>query len=805
MVRRGIARPTNELKPTAMAAIGPEEAAAESAHSEAAKPAPSLGSYQESPYYAPERGGNHPAPRVLGQAYVTQEQREARKREVLGGQGSEKSANTGAAGATSAAAGGSAHADYSSQELHEKTVIESAYAAGVKKLAEERGLGVEHQTLGGAGAGTSGSARKEPIVEVIGIEDREKAEKVALKATRDLEKKGQDVLNSKIVVDANKREIYIEQGAGDAQRTQDAERAQRQAELAGAPGALGVAAAGGAVGAGAGALGSRSTHPDAAFDEKNPRDVDPRLFHSQHQEVKRELEQDAQEGRLGEVKPTGSAGGSGVNAGSAAVVGAAGAAGVFAASRGGHSHQTPDAAFNEENPRDVDPRQFHSQHEHVKDELEEYVQEGRLGAIEPESSALGAGAGATGSRDAGPTGGSSGSKQTAGSSGAALGAPDSAFASGAALGAPAAAFQQPSTGTAISSLGSRGATHGAPDAAFDEPNPREVDPTKFHSQHEKVKDELEEYAEEGRLGDVKPQSGSFGYGTAAAAGVAGATAGVAGLGLASQGKSHEQPDATFHLLNPGDVDPRKYHSQHEEVKRELEDQAEEGTLGNVSATNDRSGYREPYPSTSTGSSGAPDPSHYQNVKVIGVKDKERAGDLARQAVAAIQGRPEILENTKELRVDASGAVTDEQGAFLLQLGRGLISEDTQARGGLVTPPVAGSRQSKALASEWPSQTAQPSSNLSNQPNTSSLGSGAYGSAGSAAAGLAFGSLRTPGANTAFGTQESDPFGSGASLRAGTAGHDASTTAAPGAGASSESADAAPDQQALVAMPGALNF
>lgn len=781
-----------------MAAVGPEEAAAESAHSEAARPAPSLGSYQESPYYAPERGGNHPAPRVLGQAYVTQEQREARKREVMGGQGSEKSPITGSAGTSSAGTGSTGNAEYSSQELHEKTVIESAYAAGVKKLAEERGLGVEHQTLAGAGAGSSGSARNEPIVEVIGIEDRDKAQKVALKATRDLEKKGEDVLNSKIVVDANRREIFIEKGAGAAQRTQDAERAQRQAELSGAAGALGGAAGGAAGAAGGGALGSHSSHPDAAFDEKNPRDVNPHQFHSQHQEVKRELEQDAQEGRLGDVKPTGSAGGSGVNAGSAAVVGAAGAAGVYAANHRGHSTQTPDAAFNKENPRDVDPRQFHSQHEHVKDELEEYAQEGRLGAIEPESSALGAGsgAGAPASRAAGPTGGSGGTQQTSGSSGAALGAPDSAFASNAALGAPAAAFQQPSSG----------ATHGAPDAAFDEPNPREVDPRKFHSQHEKVKDELEEYAEEGRLGDVKPQSGSSGYGTAAAAGVAGATAGVAGLGLASQGKSHEQPDATFHLLNPGDVDPRKYHSQHEEVKRELEDQAEEGTLGNVSATNDSSGYREPYPSTSTASSGVPDPSHYQNVKVIGVKDTDKARDLARQAVAAIQGRPEILEKTKELRVDASGAVTDENGAFLLQLGRGLISEDTHARGGLVTPPVAGSQQSKALASEWPTQSAQPSSNLSNQANTSGLGSGAYGSTGSAAAGLAFGSLRTPGANTAFGTQESDTFGSGASLRAGNASHGGtSTTAAPGAGASSGSADAAPDLQALVAMPGALNF
>lgn len=800
-----------------MAAVGPEEAAAETAHSEAAKPAPSLGSYQESPYYAPERGGNHPAPRVLGQAYVTQEQREARKREVLGNQGSEKYANTGSAGAGSAGAssagtGSSGNPEYSSQELHEKTVIESAYAAGVKKLAEERGLGVEHQKLGGAGAGSSSSAGNEPVVEVIGIADRDKAQKVALKATRDLEKKGQDVLNSKIVVDANKREIYIEKGAGDAQRTQEAERAQRQAELSGATGALGGAAAGGAAGAaGAGALGSRSTHPDAAFDENNPRDVDPREFHSQHQEVKRELEQDAQEGRLGDVKPTDSAGGSGVGAGSAAVIGAAGAAGVYAANRGGHSKQTPDAAFNEENPRDVDPRQFHSQHEHVKDELEEYAQEGRLGAIEPESSALGSGAGAgagsgaTGSRAAGPTGGSSGSKQTNSSSGAALGAPDAAFASGAALGAPAAASQQPSTSASQGSRGTGLTTLGAPDAAFDEPNPREVDPRKYHSQHEKVKDELEEYAEEGRLGDVKPQSGSSGYGTAAAAGVAGATAGVAGLGLASQGKSHEQPDATFHLLNPGDVDPRKYHSQHEEVKQELEDQAQEGTLGNVSATHDSSGYREPYPSTSTASSGVPEPSHYQNVKVIGVKDTETARDLAKQAVAAIQGRPEILEKTKELRVDASGAVTDENGAFLLQLGRGLISEDTHAHGGLVTPPVAGSQQSKALASEYPAQSAQPSSNLSNQPNTSGLGSGAYGSAGSAAAGLAFGSLRTPGANTAFGTQESDTLGSGASLRAGLAGHGASTTAAPGAGASSGSADAAPDQQALVAMPGALNF
>lgn len=749
-VRRGNARPQIEPElsgkkdTVAMAAVSPGDAEKTQG---LLKPAPSLGSYQESPYYAPERGGNHPAPRVLGQAYVTQEQREARLRELKeSGELGPNAAGAGAAGGAGAAAGaaastGSTGPGHSGQELHEKTIIESAYAAGVKKLAEERGLGVEHQRSRrshetGASHGSSGashaSADAEPVVEVIGIADREKAQKVALKATRDLERRGENVAGAKIVVDANKRDIYIEHGGADALRTRESEQEEKAKS---APG-----------GVGAGASRSAATGPAASgAGPVSPVPEGP----------------GAGAGIAAAAAPSGPLAGTsrGAHSGTAGAtaVGAAGAAGVYAGSQK-HNAAHPDASFADSNPRDVDPRQFHNQHEEVKEELEEFAQEGRLGAVEPH--------------------------QTSGAS------------------APGTAFAASSHHAGHSHTGHSHTGHSHPDAAFDEANPREVDPRQFHAQHEHVKHELEEFAEEHRLGDVgvdhTPASGTS---RAAAGGVAGATAGVAGLGLAHHAQSPQtsqsHPDATFHQLNPGDVDPRRYHQQHEEVKQELEDLAREGTLGNISATL-ASGYREPYPSTSTGASGdaaghSDVPMYYQNVKVLGVKDHELAKDLARQAANAVQGRNDIVQ-AKELRVDKSGAVTDETGRFLIQLGRshGLISEDrdTTAHGGLVTPPVKDHGVSQGLSSKG----------LSDPSHETYIGSGVPGQ------GFETGraSQTGPSHGTYLGSGvPGQGFDAGASSGSGVSDP---TASALGAGVSPlDSAFAAHDKQSKVAMPGSFDF
>ncbi|KAF3993352.1 hypothetical protein FT663_01942 [Candidozyma haemuli var. vulneris] len=819
-------------------------------------PAPSSGQYQDSPYYAPERGGNHPAPRVSGQAYVSKDQREQHRREVLA------SENAGANAGPTAGADTAADSGYSSKELEEKTLIETAYAAGVKKLAEERGLGPDHPAHQQNAHSDATSSKKdhssEPVVEVIGISDREKAQKVALKATRDLSKQGEDVSNSKIVVDANKREIYIEKDASEAQRTKDAERAQREAEAAkssdstgaaaaagaagsnkephpadfhgqvkqaglvneqnkstapatGAPtgtsfgtgsgsgsgsgsgpgvgaaaGTAGLVGAAGAAGAYAGSKGSKSSNekPDASFSQENPRDVDPRNYHNQHEKVKDELEEFAEEGRLGNIEPQGSA-----FSGSAPAIGAAGAGAAGAAGAAGlaGSSKQPDASFDEPNPREVDPRKYHQKHEQVRDDLEEYAEEGQLGNVEPKSSAPGAGAAAAGLGAAGLAGGAA--------------------------------------------AGSAQSKH--PDASFHDPSPGDVDPKKYHNQHEEVKDELEEFAEEGQLGNVEPQpAGSAG---AAGLGAAGLGAGAAGASTGSQ-----QPDATFHQSNPGDVDPKRYHNEHEKAKDELEGFAQEGNLGNVSGaaagTGGHSGYREPYPSTST--EGGSDPNFYQNVKVIGVKDTETAKDLAKQAVAAVQGRTDLLNGIKELRVDSSGAVTDENGQFLIQLGhpRGSLSEgkDTQPRGGGVTPPVTSGGQNvpsaaaAALAGSAAGYgtTTHKESPLKTQSSTIPQSSGTGTTSGTS-------QLGTLGGNQSYSprdpldTQErhsnvnpsgtsgqdaanlSDRLGNlrtddlNATSR-GLAGQGASTTAAPGVGASSGSATAAPEKQGSVAMPGSFD-
>lgn len=203
--------------------------------------------------------------------------------------------------------------------------------------------------------------------------------------------------------------------------------------------------------------------------------------------------------------------------------------------------------------------------------------------------------------------------------------------------------------------------HGEPDASFNEPA-KEVNPNKFHAEHERVKEKLEDLADHDQLGAVPgphapvvdlsenhQQQRSLDPGHPTAAGLSNAPSaalgGAAGAGLGAAGA------------------------------------AAYGTS------------RSSQPPNSGEAAEAAGPTPFTSVAVLGTNDTEKAKEIARNAVQALQGRSDILKDVQELRVDAhTGAVTDEKGQFLAQLGRGSFSEPSSAThppaqlGGIVTPP-----------------------------------------------------------------------------------------------------------------------
>lgn len=155
--------------------------------------------------------------------------------------------------------------------------------------------------------------------------------------------------------------------------------------------------------------------------------------------------------------------------------------------------------------------------------------------------------------------------------------------------------------------------------------------------------------------------------------------------------SQPKPSASFNSPER-DVDPNDFHRQHEKVKEKLEEYADEGLLGNVPGD----GELEPNITGSTAAGTKPKPTHGENftsVSVVGVEGTEKARSIASGAVSALKGRPDVLSSVNELKVNAqTGAITDEKGQFLAQLGRGhgLVSDSRvppKAVGGAVTPPA----------------------------------------------------------------------------------------------------------------------
>lgn len=489
------------------------------------------------------------------------------------------------------------------------------------------------------GSAAGSQSGKQPVVEVIGIADRAKAEKLAHQTTRDLIGKGEDLLTGKVVINANTKEIYItpldedmsEIGQGGSIKTHESSGGHGS-------GGSGHGKTAAAAGAAAGATGAAA----AAASGKSSRSEKSGPIETSHTHA--------------------GSGSSGTNRGT---------------SEHAHGSQHVDAAFNEP-VKEVDPTKFHSEHQKVRHELEDYAEHGELGNIGE-------------------------SRQSHSSAGEHV------------------------------------------DAAFNTPA-KEPNPAKYHGEHEKVKKELEVYAEHGELGNIGKETdanystldpasprGSSGS-TGRNAGIAGAgIAGLAGAGLAAGGHhdksdargAHEKHsvDAAFNDRS-NQVDPSQYHDQHERVKQQLEGEADKGHLGNVpgehfhSKSSAPTGESRANTSTLAGAEGAagvgaaayamgqhkakelfnirgenPEKSSgdqpFTAVSVLGESDATRARALATEAVSSLQGKMDVM-SAKELKVDArTGAITDQDGQFLAQLGQRRLSQlndPSKPLGGLVSPP-----------------------------------------------------------------------------------------------------------------------
>ena len=113
---------------------------------------------------------------------------------------------------------------------------------------------------------------------MIGIADREEAHKLAQRTTRELLAKGEDLTGSKIIIDANKQEIYKETQTG----------------------ASSVVATTSPAGDKTVGKTSGKTQPDASFFDA-PEEVDGSENHLSHEKVKSTLEHEAEKGTLGNV------------------------------------------------------------------------------------------------------------------------------------------------------------------------------------------------------------------------------------------------------------------------------------------------------------------------------------------------------------------------------------------------------------------------------------------------------------------------------------------------------------------------
>lgn len=508
-----------------------------------------------------------------------------------------------------------------------------------KDTSNAKSLGL----VGSTGAGASGAAathgsqsskpnskstesKARPVIEVIGISDRLEAQKVAQQTTRELVARGEDLLGSKIVINANSHEVYKEPILS-SQTEVPARHEQRGVGSSGAA-AGGLAAGGLAGGAAAKAHDSLSrtathSHPDASFNEP-VHEVDGRKYHKEHQKVMEKLEHEAEEGHLGNIPGEHEASQSYTQheshgARSAAIGGVAGAGAAGAATTAyGASHLKPDASFNSPVP-EVDGSAYHKQHEQVRSELERDAERGTLGNIH-------------GQAFESQHGGDFTSAQT--SSAGHRGIDDTVQ-----YGSTTARTQ--------------------PDASFHD-DPVENDGSWDHAKHEKVKQQLEQQSARGNLGNIPaPEAHLTSRSAAAGVGIGAATLGAAAAAHGAHGRSSSA------FSNSSAEDPLN------------------GTAGEVSRMSSDRSYSNL--SDIRGKSHA-----YTEVTVSGESDPQRSEMLAKEAVSCLHGRQDILQAT-ELKVDAyTGAITDQDGHFIAQLGQRKLSQvegmNRKPSGGIVSPP-----------------------------------------------------------------------------------------------------------------------
>lgn len=218
--------------------------------------------------------------------------------------GADVVAGVGAAGLGATNTAGVKLADLGETPGH--TSGESCSTSGPRSYSQgSGGVGAGSSGAGGAGHSSSIPSTPQPVVEVIGAEDR--AARLAYSTTRVLAARGEDLLAGKVDINANTKEIFGVPLDSAAIGTSDEDEYSGSKSASGtssrghrAVGAVGAVGAAGFAGVYAAHKASSGSKPDASFNTPE-REVDPNKFHRQHQEVKRELEAAADVGVLGNV------------------------------------------------------------------------------------------------------------------------------------------------------------------------------------------------------------------------------------------------------------------------------------------------------------------------------------------------------------------------------------------------------------------------------------------------------------------------------------------------------------------------
>ncbi|KAM9911883.1 hypothetical protein OXX69_003095 [Metschnikowia pulcherrima] len=264
---------------------------------------------------------------------------------------------------------------------HKPHTSSTQTGAGLEKESYDAGFKHGSSSHGHPSSHGSGADEARPIVEVIGISDRDEAQKVAQQTTRELMAKGEDLSGSKIVIDANKKEVYKQAQTGVPESNKVHSKSTTGAGAAAAAGA-GISRS---AGHGDGET-SRKTQPDASFHDSQ-REVDGSKNHRDHEKVKDKLEHEAEKGNLGNV----SAEGTEHQTHTSKSVGSGAIFSEHGEGYGRNSSTTqPDASFFDP-AKEVDGGANHRAHEKVKNTLEREAEKGHLGNISSDSGSHGSG------------------------------------------------------------------------------------------------------------------------------------------------------------------------------------------------------------------------------------------------------------------------------------------------------------------------------------------------------------------------------------------------------------------------------